>query len=153
MRLTGNTLLRRWHGMLGLSRQSPPCWYRNRLREELLEHRTAKTRWQKLSEASDVFFSSIRAEYDGFPVRKLPQTVGPRHLHIYAYMLAKYTLRWMFYRMTAIMCSAPHYNSVREVVNPSKDRKLAEVAARHEIDPVQFQRVGRQLRRLWPLLP
>jgi hypothetical protein len=68
-------------------------------------------------------------------------------------MLAKYTLRWKFYRTAAILCSAPHYDLVREVVNPSKDHKLDEVASRHQIDPVEFERVGRQLRRVWPLLP
>ena len=60
MRPTCEALLGRWHRMLGLSRQSPP-WYRDRLREELQEHRTANTPWQKLSEASDVFFSISRA--------------------------------------------------------------------------------------------
>jgi hypothetical protein len=46
-----------------------------------------------------------------------------------------------------------HYDLVREVVNPSKDHKLDEVASRYQIDPVEFKRVGRQLRRVWPLLP
>lgn len=153
MRLTGDALLKRWHAMLGLTRQSPPSWYRDRLREELREHRLAETRWQKLSEASDVFFSSSRARYDGFPIRKLPPLVTSRHVLVYAYMLAKFTSRWTFYRTAAFMCDAPHYHSVREVVNPSKDQKLEEVASRHRIDPVTFKRVGRQLRRVWPLLP
>ena len=139
--------------MLNLSRQSPPSWYRDRLREELLEHRIAETPWQKLSEASDVFFSISRAQYDGFPVRKLPPFVAYRHIWVYAYMLGKYTLRWKFYRLAAVRCSASSYDSVREVVNPSKDRKLEEVAWRHRIDPVEFQRIGRQLRKWWPLLP
>ena len=153
MRPTGDALLKRWHGMLGLSRQSPPSWYRDRLREELRERRIAKTHWQKLSEASDVFFSSSRAQYDGFPVRKLPPFVTSRHVLVYAYMLAKFTSRWKFYRTVAIICNAPHYDLVREVVNPSKDQKLEEVASRHQIDPVEFKRVGRQLRQVWPLLP
>jgi len=152
MRPTVDVLLRRWHGMLGLSRQSPPSWYRDRLREELQERRIAKTPWQKLSETSDVFFSISRAQYDGFPVRKLPPFVASRHVLVYAYMLAKYTLRWKFYRTAAILCNAPHSDLVREVVNPSKDHKLDEVASRHQIDPVEFKRVGRQLRRVWPLL-
>lgn len=153
MRSKGDALLKRWHGMLGLSRQSPPSWYRDRLREELLEHRLAKTRLMKISEASDVFFSSSRAQYDGFPVRKSPPFVTARHVFVYAYMLAKFTLRWSFYRTAAIMCNAPRHDLVREVVNPSKDQKLEEVAARHQIDPVVFKRVGRQLRQVWPLLP
>lgn len=153
MRPTADALMRRWHRMLGLSRQSPPSWYRDRLREELRERRTANTPWQKLSETSDVFFSISRAQYDGFSVRKLPPFVASRHILVYAYMLAKYTLRWKFYRTAAILCHAPHYDLVREVVNPSKDHKLDEVASRHQIDPVEFKRVGRQLRRVWPLLP
>jgi hypothetical protein len=152
MRPARDALLRRWHGMLGLSRHSP-SWYRERLREELRERRTANTPWQKLSETSDVFFSISRAQYDGFPVRKLPPFVASRHVLVYTYMLAKYTLRWKFYRTAAIICNAPHYDLVREVVNPSKDHKLDEVASRHQIDPVEFRRVGRQLRRVWPLLP
>ena len=92
---TRDALLRRWHGMLGLSRQSPPSWYRDRLREELRERRTAKTPWRKLSETSDVFFSISRAQYDGFSVRKLPPFVASRHVLVYAYMLAKYTSRWI----------------------------------------------------------
>ena len=153
MRPTGNGLLRRWHGMLGLSRQSPPSWYRDRLQEELRERRTANTFWRKLSESSDVFFSLSRAQHDGFPVRKLPAFVASRHVLVYAYMLAKYTSRWIFYRTAAILCNAPRYDLVREVVNPGKDRKLDEVASRHQINPVEFERVGRQLRRVWPLLP
>lgn len=153
MRPTGDALLRRWHGMLGLSRQSPPSWYRDRLREELRERRAAKTPLQKLSETTDVFFSISRARYDGFPVRKLPLFVASRHVLVYTYMLAKYTLRWKFYRTVAFLQNASHYHLVREVVNPSKDHKLEEVASRHQIDPVEFKRLSHQLRRVWPLLP
>ena len=153
MRSSGNAILKRWHGMLGLSRQSPPSWYRDRLREELMEHRIANTRWQKLSEASDVFFSCSRAQYDGCPVRNVPPFLTVRHVPVYVYMLVKFTSRWTFYRTAAIICKAPRYDLVREVVNPSKDRKLEEVASRHQIDPVAFKRVSRGLRRIWPLLP
>jgi hypothetical protein len=139
--------------LLGLSRQSPPSWYRDRLQEELRERRIAETFWQKLGETSDVFFAISRARYDGFPVYKLPPFVASRHGLVYAYMMAKYTLRWNFYRTAAILCNVPRYDLMREVVNPSKDHKLDEVASRHQIDPVEFKRVSRQLRRVWPLLP
>ncbi|PWW74497.1 hypothetical protein C7212DRAFT_326931 [Tuber magnatum] len=152
MRLPVDMLLRRWHRMLGLSRQSPPSWYRDRVREELRERRTAKTPWQKLSETSDVFFSISRARCDGFPVRTLPPFVASRDILLYTYMLAKYTLRWKFYRTAATLCNTP-YDKVREVINPNKDYKLDEVASRYQIDPVEFRRVCRQLRRVWPLLP
>src|SRR5262249_36418261 len=138
MSLAIDALLRRWHRMLGLSRQSPPSWYRNRLREELRERRTAGTTfWRKLGETSDVFFSISRARYDGFPVRQLPPFAASRHGLVYGYMLAKYTLRWKFYRTAAMLCDTPRHGWVREVVNPSKDHKLDEVAARHQIDPVE----------------
>jgi hypothetical protein len=125
-----DTLLRQWHGMLGLSRQSPPSWYRDRLREELQERKSAPTRLQKLSETADVFFSISRARHDGFPVRQLPPVVASRHALIYAYMLAKYTLRWHLYRTAASLCNAPRYDLVREVVNPSKATSLQ---PRHEL--------------------
>ena len=54
-------------------------------------------------------------------------------------MLAKFTLRWKFYRTAAFICNAPYYDSVCEVVNPSKDQELKEVASRHQIDPVEFK--------------
>ncbi|EHK96032.1 hypothetical protein M7I_8286 [Glarea lozoyensis 74030] len=60
---------------------------------------------------------------------------------------SKYTSRWKFYRTAAMLCNAPNYDLVREVVNPSKDHKLKEVASRYQINPVEFGRVARQLRR------
>ncbi|KAK6498287.1 hypothetical protein TWF506_004526 [Arthrobotrys conoides] len=153
MRPTIEALLKRWHRMLGLARQSPPSWYRDRVREELRERRAARTRLQRLSETSDVFFSISRARYDGFPVRGLPPFSAFRHLHVYASMMMKYTLRWKFYCIVARRCKAPQHASVREVVNPAKDSKLDEVSSRHQIDPAEFRRVGRRLRKLWPLLP
>ena len=68
-------------------------------------------------------------------------------------MFAKYTSRWGFYRMAALLCGAPDAATVREVVNPAKDSKLDEVAVRHGMNPVAFRRVGRTLRCVWPLLP
>jgi hypothetical protein len=125
-----DALLRQWHGMLGLSRQSPPSWYRDQLHEELQERKSAPTRLQKLSETADVFFSISRARHDGFPVRQLPPVVTSRHALIYADMLAKYTLRWQLYRTAASLCNAPRYDLVREVVNPSKATSLQ---PRHEL--------------------
>jgi hypothetical protein len=148
-----DVVLRRWHKMLGLSLQSPPSWYRDRLREELRERRTATTFLQRLSETSDVYFSVIRARYDGFPIRNLPPFHASKHTLVYAYMLGKYSLRWGFYRTAAALCRAPSRYSICEVVNPAKDSKLDEVATRHQIDPEKFKRVGRRLRKVWPLLP
>ena len=145
--------LRRWHRMLGLSQQFPRSWHRERLREELRERRVATTPLQKLSESSDVFFSISRARYDGFPIQQLPHFIASRHLLVYAYMVAKYTSRWKFYRTVATLCNAPLCGRVREVVNPRKDFKLEEVARRHQMDPAKFKRVSCQLRRIWPLLP
>ncbi|KAH9203364.1 hypothetical protein DL95DRAFT_154077 [Leptodontidium sp. 2 PMI_412] len=153
MRHLGELLLRQWHKMLGLSLQSPRSWYRDRLREELRERREANTSLQKLSETSDVFPSISRARCDGFPVRELPRFTASRHVLVYAYMLVKYNSRWKFYRTVATLCNAPHYSQVREVVNPSKDHKLEEVARRHQIDPVKFRRISSRLRRVWPLPP
>ncbi|KAF2449015.1 hypothetical protein P171DRAFT_222827 [Karstenula rhodostoma CBS 690.94] len=145
-------LLRRWHIMLGLPRQSPTRWYRDRLREELCERRAATTYLQKLSETSDVLFSISRALHDGFPMRQLP-ALSLRNAPAYLYMLAKYTSRWKFYRVAAKLCDAPRRESIREVINPDKDHKLLEVALRHDIDPVAFKVAAGKLQRFWPLLP
>jgi hypothetical protein len=151
--LIHDTLLRRWHGMLGLRRQSPPSWYQDRLEEEIREVVAAKTQVEKLSETSDVLFSIIRARYDGFPVQEPSLFVNYRHILVYMYMLGKFTLRWQFYRTAAYLCRAPHYHSVHEVVNPGRDHKLREVASRHQIGPEKFERVGRWLCWVFPLLP
>ncbi len=143
-------LLRRWHGLLGLARQSPAAWHEERLREERVELENAASAVERLSETSDVFFSISRARYDGYPVEELPHLASRRHVLVYGYMLAKFTLRWAFYRTAAFLCGVP---PVREVINPAKDHKIDGVAARHHIDPVPFKRVCRRLRRVWPLLP
>lgn len=153
MRSIGDALLRRWLRMLGLSRHSPASWYRNRVREELRERRTAVTGLQKLSETSDVSFSIARARHDDFLVGRLPPFVASTHMLVCAYMMAKYTMRWKFYCTAAMLCRAPQSHLVREVVNPGKDFKLGEVASRYKIDRDKFERVGRQLRWIWPLFP
>ncbi|GAW17522.1 hypothetical protein ANO14919_069800 [Xylariales sp. No.14919] len=148
----GRIVLNRWHKLLGLARQSPLSWHRDRFREELAELREAKGPLEKLSETSDVFFAISRAKYDGFPIADMPP-FRIHHAAIYGYMLAKYTSRWAFYRVLAFLCRAPFHSTVREVVNPSKDSKLEVVARRHNIDPDKFTSIGRRLRRVWPLPP
>jgi len=68
-------------------------------------------------------------------------------------MLGKYTLRWGFYRIAAFIRVGFRGRDVREVANPGKESKLREVAARHQIDPDKFVRVGSWLRWVWPILP
>ena len=143
----------RWFALLNLPKHSSSSWYRSRLKEELEELRSARTPLLKLSEASDVFFSSARAIHDGHPTRRIPRTIASSHLSVYAYMFAKYSLRWQFYRNAAFLCGVPHCSSICEVVNPNKDHKLLEVAQRHGIDPVKFHNVAQYLRKVWPLLP
>ncbi|KAI0969475.1 hypothetical protein F4678DRAFT_481075 [Xylaria arbuscula] len=152
LRSLGRRILNKWHKLLNLPRQSPRSWHCDRFREELVELHDAKTRLEKLSEASDVFFALSRAKYDGFPITDMP-AFRIHHIAIYGYMLAKYTSRWAFYRVLALLCTAPSHSTVREVVNPSKDSKLEVVARRHSIDPEKFVSIGRQLRRVWPLPP
>ena len=90
---TVDSILVRWHKLLGLARQSPPSWYRDRLREELRERHAATTVCSRLSEISDVFFSISRARYGGNPICSLPPFVVTRHGAVYTYMMAKYTSR------------------------------------------------------------
>lgn len=152
MHLVGQTTVRLWLKMLNLPRQSQASWHRDRLREELQELRHAKTTVARLSESSDILFSITRAQYDGFATRRIPfaaYQIAP----ICAYMLAKFTSRWLFFKVAALICKENHWNSIREVVNPSKDDKVVSVAFRHRIDPKEFQRVSCELRRIWPLFP
>jgi len=153
MAFTLDSLLTRWHKMLGLHRQVPSRWHRARLHEELRERRLAKTCLGRLSETSDVLFSISRAAHDGFPICRRPRLDVSRTGLAYSYMLLKYTSRWGFYRTAAMLCGVQHASTVREVVNPGRDGKLEVVAARHGIDPSAFRRVGRRLRWVWPLLP
>ncbi|KHN94157.1 uncharacterized protein MAM_07997 [Metarhizium album ARSEF 1941] len=144
-------ILPSWHRLLGLSSQRPP-WYRARLREELAERREARTALARLSETSDVFYTLGRARHDGYPLRRTPAfRLG--HAPVYAYMLSKYTSRWIFYQAAAFLCGSARFRQVREVVNPARDVKLGQVASRHHLEPGEFVRVCRRLRRVWPLLP
>lgn len=151
-RINIERILSRWHKHLGLARQSPPSWYRDRIREELHERRAATDFWSKLSETSDVIYSISRARCDGHPIRSIPPFIPTRNGAAYFYMLGKYTSRWAFYRTAARLCNHPSYHLVREVVNPAKDSKLDEVASRHNL-PNNFRQVAGKLRIFWPLLP
>ncbi|KAH8165604.1 hypothetical protein CIB48_g2646 [Xylaria polymorpha] len=152
LRSAGEFMLHQWHRLLNLPRQSQSSWHKDRFCEELEEFDNAQSWLERVSEASDVFFVISRARYDGFPIADLP-SLQPSHIHIYGYMLAKFTSRWAFYRALAFLCRGHSHSAVREVVNPTKDDKLETVARRHQIDPEKFKSTGRRLRRVWPLFP
>ena len=147
-------LLHQWLRFLNLPKHSQP-WYRNILQGELKELEEAKTPLEKLSETSDVLFCLSRAQYDGFPPDSLPVVDSYPPYLVYIYMIAKFTMRWAFYRLAARICRGRNNNhpSIREVVNPRKDSKLEEVARRHGIDAKLFVRVAHGLRWVWPLPP
>lgn len=151
MHSTAKRALLRWHGFLRLPRH-PRSWYKDRLREELRERRLAISPFQKLTETADVFYIISRAQHDGHTLRNPPDFTLP-NLIVYAYLLPKYASRWQFYRVAAFLCDHSNLSSICEVVNPSKDHKVQEVAYRHGIDPASFTRVCRRLRMVWPLLP
>lgn len=152
MLLMISVFLHRWHTFLGLRQQPHRCWHRARLREELRERRSARTCFARLSETSDVFFCISRAAHDGQPVCKRPPFLLGQNGLAYSYMVTKYTSRWYFYRVIALLCSATNVATIREVVNPCKDSKLDEVAKRHSLDRTRFVRIGRRMRSVWPFL-
>ncbi|CAG8135650.1 unnamed protein product [Penicillium olsonii] len=139
MRL-GRAALRLWLRGLNLPRQPQASWHRDRLREELQELRLAETHISRLSEASDVMFSITRAQYDGFASRRVPSFSGYQVAPICFYMLAKFTSRWLFFRVAARLCKKDDWASICEVVNPTKDEKVTSVAHRHQLDPHKFRR-------------
>lgn len=144
------SFLQRWHRFLALPRQSSPTWHSDRLAEERLEVQEANGIIECLSEASDVVFAVSRAHHDGF---LLDEQLPPFSVTTYAYMVGKFTMRWAFYKTAAWLCGAPNVGGVREVINPKKDHKLAEVGGRHGIEEERFRRVGGRLRRVFPLFP
>ncbi len=126
-----------------------------------MELSEAKTFVERVSEASDVYFTIHRARHDGFPLRVefpwcVPQIPGRQPgfgiiCFIYIYMLAKFTSRWAFYLAAARLSGVENWRTVREVVNPTKDSKLIQVAQRIGVEEERFVRVSKWLRIVWPL--
>ncbi|KAL4789580.1 hypothetical protein BDV19DRAFT_382979 [Aspergillus venezuelensis] len=156
--------LRTWHAHLSLPRISNRSWHLARLSEELAERAAAKTRLSRLSETADVLFTLSRARYDGFPISLQFHSLDNHYL-IYPlwsasygllaryYMLGKVTSRWSFYQVAAMCAGKREWRVVREVVNPRKMSKVAEVAGRHGIGKEKFGRVCWWLLWVWPVLP
>ncbi|KAJ2987959.1 hypothetical protein HDV02_005875, partial [Globomyces sp. JEL0801] len=119
--------MEKWHQFLGLPRHSKQ-WYRIMLRGEIKELHQAKTRLERLSERSDVYYALQRAQFDGYPIRKL-DSFRPKHLVAISYMVAKYTNRWLYYRLIGWMCGSKV--PFTEVVNPKKEEKLVKVAIKY----------------------
>jgi hypothetical protein len=162
LQVVGEAFLHLWHGMMSLQSQSPPSWYEDRLREEVVALSLATGYIEKLSEESDLFFLLSRSQYDGFPQRVLPPLLHPwfplltfrfRNALVYAYMILKYTGRFAFYRAVARRCGDENWWDVREVIDPADDSNLEEVAKQHGIEEERFKKVAKRLLRWWPLLP
>lgn len=126
-------LVQRWIRRLSLTRQLSRTWHRARILEELQERRMAISTLQKLSETSDVLFSIYRAQHDGVFLRRLPLPLSFHHLPVCVYMIAKFSLRWLFFRMAALLSQEKNYRAVCEVINPSRNHKLVQVAVRHRM--------------------
>lgn len=133
-------LLHRWHAALNLPQQSL-SWYRARLAEEIRERRCASSSLARLSETADIFYILSRSRLDGHSLRALP-ALNIMQLPIYAYLFAKFTARWHFYRAAAYLSGSSDWRRVREVINPRRDHKIIEVAARQRLEPVKFTRVA-----------
>lgn len=148
-----NASSQRWLRFLKLAEQSSASWHHARIREELRERRHACSRLRRLSETADVFFSIQRARSEGVKTHDFPDVAGLDRAVVIGYVMAKFTSRWLFYRVAARLCGCAHYRSIREVVNPAKTGKLLEVAHRHRLDGAEFCRMAHRLRAVWPLLP
>ncbi|EED17920.1 hypothetical protein TSTA_117060 [Talaromyces stipitatus ATCC 10500] len=110
----------------------------DRLREEEQELCEAQTYPEKICEASDVVFSISRAQHDGSDIQPLHNFFDRKYMPVYLYVFGKFSSRWLFHITASLLCHAPHV--VREVVNPTKNRKVIRSCTRHQIDPVQFTR-------------
>jgi hypothetical protein len=146
-------VLQVWIRALKLSPQPTKAFHQERLDEELVELEQAKTIIEKLSEAADVEFTTLRARCNGHNIRELSRPLTFRHIAVYVYMLGKFTSRCALYRAAGALSSAT--KQINELTNPSKDWKLAAVADRHreQLDAHKFVAMAKILRRIWPLLP
>ncbi|EHA51059.1 hypothetical protein MGG_14838 [Pyricularia oryzae 70-15] len=148
-----STALHCWHTFLSLPRQAPVSWHRARLREELVERRAAVTSISQLSETADVVFTISRARFYGHHFQSHMLIAVPAGGLLY--MVAKFSLRWAFYRIVAYACGARgrKLKDVREVFNPRKTGKVDEVAGRHGLDPRICRIWAKRVKAFWPLLP
>ncbi|KAL4939265.1 hypothetical protein BDV06DRAFT_231136 [Aspergillus oleicola] len=175
-------LLHNWLKALSLPRISNRTWHLSRLSEELAERAAAETPLARLSETADILFTLSRAKHDGAPIqlrfytcfysnhhlqsqsKPRSQVLGiglrgglpwskPYNILAKCYMLGKFTSRWSFYRVAALCAGKREWRGVREVVNPRKQSKVAEVAGRHGIEKGKFGTVCGQLLWVFPVLP
>lgn len=145
-------LLTAWLRVLNFARHSP-SWYRARVVEELAERRDAHNSLHRVTETADVIFSLCRARHDGCPVHGVPAFTLQRQGLIYAVMVTKFTVRWMFWKALAWWCGKSDWKHVSEVVNYGKDEKVKQVAARWSIDPEKAVQVARRMRWVWVPIP
>ncbi|KAL4964408.1 uncharacterized protein BDV14DRAFT_200934 [Aspergillus stella-maris] len=171
--------LRTWHAHLSLPRISNRTWHLARLSEELAERAAANTRLSRLSETADILFTLSRASHDRVSIclRFHAFFTSNAHAAVHAhshldnqhiryppwstsydvlarfYMLGKFTSRWSFYQVAALCAGKREWRGVKEVVNPRKMSKVAEVAGRHGIVKEKFGRVCWWLLWVWPVLP
>ncbi|KAI6308988.1 hypothetical protein MCOR29_009064 [Pyricularia oryzae] len=116
-----NTALHCWHAFLSLTHQVPVSWHSARLREKLVERRAAVTSISRSVERGLTYTASKVYIFIAVPIGVL------------LYIVAKFSLRWAFYRIVAFASGARgrKLKDVREVVNPRKTGKVDEVAGRH----------------------
>lgn len=140
-------LLDLWFAWLGLPKHDE-AWHRTDLAEELAELGQAKGFVAVWSERADVVFTVARARWSG---HNLAYPFGwPTRASGLVYMLPKYTLRWLLFRMAGRRLYSQ--SRITEVRNPANRRKLRTIAEKHGIDPVAFESECRRLTAWWPLL-
>ena len=140
----------RWHtwlAMPGFDR----AWHESDMADELAEFHEERNPIKKWSELSDVVYTYTRSKWSGhpldFPLKAWLFPIGV------AYMLPKYTGRFLFYRHAGKKAGADKV--IRCVRNPKKLNKLNDVLEEQKIivDRDKLRAICERQLRYWPLLP
>lgn len=143
-------MINKWHTWLAMP-AFDRAWHEADLADELAEYREERNWFKKWSELSDVVYTCTRSRWSGHPLEfPLPTLLFPLGI---AYMLPKYTGRFLFFRRAGKKAGADKI--IRCVRNPKKLHKLDEVITEQNItvDRKRLHAICQKQLRYWPLLP
>ena len=128
-----NKIIYSWHNQLNMPKHDLE-WHRQDIADELQELTEARGFIDRWSEYSDICYTYTRALWSGHKDIKLPISYF-MYLIGLVYMFPKYSLRWNFFHKPGKKFGN---DNVTEVRNPKKIHKLEDIAAKYDIDKIEF---------------
>ncbi len=137
-----------WHSILKMPKHDA-LWHKQDMEDEFKELEEAEGFFDTWSELSDVVYTYTRARWSGhkhfyWPLSRMEFIKG------IFYMIPKYTLRWLFFRLAGKMTDKK--SLLREVRNPRKSHKLKTIAQKHGLNSDEFEKQCKRLLKIWPLI-